>query len=335
MKTISQICLILSGIIFLLGCYSGRKKNGWQKLEKTSFEYSEIRGIGFENGVTRRDPSDIISIGDTCYIYYTKVYGKGPGYWGTVWYARSTDKGFTWREMGEALGKGSPGSFDSFGTFTPNIFVHNNIFYLYYTGVKPTPGRPDSIFENNSHNDITAIGVATSADPDGPFIRLSADPILEISDSSGSFDSYRVDDAALIEKQGKILLYYKGRNSLDGIDGPSKTWMGVAVAEHPGGPFLKHPEPVLPDSHEVLVWPEGKGIAALASKSSTLEFAPDGLDFTTHPIHIKVENRPNAPGIFRPDLSQPETGVKPFSWGISMVHNGDECYLVRFSCNFN
>ena len=28
-----------------------------------------------------------------------------------------------------------------------------------------------------------------------------------------------------------------------------------------------------------MVWPHGRGIAALASKSKTFEYAPDGLDF--------------------------------------------------------
>jgi len=35
--------------------------------------------------------------------------------------------------------------------------------------VKPTPGNAKGEFENNSTTDITAIGVAMSGSPDGPF----------------------------------------------------------------------------------------------------------------------------------------------------------------------
>lgn len=35
------------------------------KLENKFFSYDKITGIGYEKGVTRRDPSDIIKVGDT------------------------------------------------------------------------------------------------------------------------------------------------------------------------------------------------------------------------------------------------------------------------------
>ena len=54
---------------------------------EVKFTYSGIAGIGHEKGCTRRDPSDVIKLGDTYYVYYTKVYGRSPGYWGTIWYA--------------------------------------------------------------------------------------------------------------------------------------------------------------------------------------------------------------------------------------------------------
>ncbi len=61
------------------------------------------------------------------------------GYWGTIWYATSKDEGYTWTERGEALGVGIEGSFDSQATFTPNILFARGKYYLFYTGVKPTP----------------------------------------------------------------------------------------------------------------------------------------------------------------------------------------------------
>jgi hypothetical protein len=48
--------------------------------------YSELSGIGKEPGVMRRDPSDVIKVGDLFYVWYSK--GKiAPGYDATVWYA--------------------------------------------------------------------------------------------------------------------------------------------------------------------------------------------------------------------------------------------------------
>lgn len=295
-----------------------------------SFKYHEAKGIGHEKGCTRRDPSDVIKVGDTCYVYYTKVYGRAPGYWGTLWYAASVDTGYTWEERGEILGVGKAGAFDSQATFTPNILYAEGKFWLYYTGVKPTPGNEKGDFENNSSTDITALGVAVSDSPEGPFKRLSKEPILKVSPEPEKFDSYRVDDASLLYRNGLYWLYYKGRSRMHGDGGPAQTQMGVAYSGSPGGPFIKLGRPILPGSHEVLIWPHGTGVAALASLSSTFEYAPDGIDFSSNALGSKADNRPNAPGAFRPDLTKPVTIGEGLSWGISMVHNGDETYLVRF-----
>lgn len=321
--------LLLFGLL-LFSCTYEHEKG--PQYENVRFQYTEISGIGYEKGITRRDPSDIIKVGNTWFVWYTKVKGRAAGYWGTIWFAVSEDEGRTWKERGEALGTGEPAGFDSFATFTPNIFRKGHRYYLYYTGIKHTPGMADTIFENNSINDITALGLAISDSPFGPFKRISHTPVLEISEDSLQFDSYRIDDAAVIERGGKIWLYYKGRSKINGKQGPAKTKMGVAIADSPEGPFKKHAVPVLPGSHEVLVWKEGRGVAALASISSSIEYAPDGLDFQSHPIHLKVKNRPNAPGIFRPDISDPVIAGHQFEWGISMIHNGPESYLIRYEC---
>lgn len=145
------------------------------------------------------------------------------------------------------------------------------------------------------------------------------------------FDSYRVDDASLLYRNGLYWLYYKGRSRIHGQGGTLFTEMGVAYARQPAGPFTKYDRPLLPGSHEVLIWPQGTGVAALASKSSTFEYAADGIDFLSDRLEVKVENRPIAPGAYRPDLTRPVTEGKGLHWGISMVHNGPEAYLVRYT----
>jgi hypothetical protein len=317
-------------ILAFLTLEAQEKNDIKNQFQQVHFKYDEIKGIGHEKGCTRRDPSDVIKAGDTYYVYYTKIYGRSPGYWGTLWYATSTDEGYTWEEQGEILGVGKAGKFDAQATFTPNILYANKQYYLYYTGVKPTPENEKGEFENNSTTDITAIGLAVSDSPDGPFTRVSEEPILKVSVESEKFDSYRVDDASLLYRNGLYWLYYKGRSRSHGQGGPLHTQMGVAFSKYPEGPFTKFDEPILADSHEVMIWPQGPGVAALASKSGTFEYAADGVDFLTDRLAVKVEKRPLAPGAFRPDLTEPVVTGEGLKWGISMIHNGPESYLIRF-----
>ena len=311
------------------------------------------RGIGKQRGITRRDPSDIIKVGDEYFVYYTYVdHEKLPierkrlrasGYVGTIWYATSRNEGLHWIEHGPALGTGTPGSFDSFAVFTPNIVKFENRYYLYYTGVKATPGK--NVFENNSVNDFTAIGVAAADSPHGPFERLSDQPVLTVTPRStdparpSPFDSYRIDDAALLvrdyDKDGDpdVWLYYKGRNIDHGRSGPGKTQMGLAIADAPAGPYrrLNDGKPILPNSHEVIIWPYRSGVAAYASASRSLEFAPDGIDFTSEPLSVRMATRPIAPGCFREDLTEAEDFGRGIAWGISMKDpGGPSPYLIRY-----
>jgi len=329
------LCFNLAFIEFDEGQYTlNSPSQNVAEISPMSFEYIEVEGIGYEQGCTRRDPSDVLLVDGIHYVYYTKVYGRSPGYWGTVWCASSKDGGYTWKEEGEVLGVGEKGRFDHQATFTPNIIKADNNYYLFYPSVKPTPGRSDGVFENNSSNDFTAIGLAKSSNPAGPFQRVFKDPILEVSNLDEDFDSYRVDDASIIFRDGRYWLYYKGRSIKHGQEGPRQTKMGVAISKDINGPYQKHGAPILDKSHEVLVWPYSGGVAALASFSSTLEYAPDGIDFLTEKKALKVENRPLAPGAFRPDLTHSPQQDKGIEWGISMIHNGDESYLIRYNIQY-
>lgn len=68
----------------------------------TEFKYNSARGLGYEQGVTRRDPSDIIRAGSRYYVWYTKTTRGSSGYDATIWYATSRD-GKTWTEKSEAI----------------------------------------------------------------------------------------------------------------------------------------------------------------------------------------------------------------------------------------
>lgn len=328
---------ILVIFIFLSGaCTSGDANQAESQEniapEAVSFSYSDVTGIGKDAVYNRRDPSDIIKVGNKYYVWYTRMDSPiRSGYWGTIWYATSEDEGRTWQEQGMALGLGAEGEFDSHSVFTPNILSHNGKYYLYYTAVQPTPGNADKAFENNSTNDFTAIGLAVADHPDGPFGRVANNPILEVSTDTTAFDSYRVDDASLLIKDEQIWMYYKGRCYIDGKEGPRHTKMGVAIAERPEGPYQKHDGPILDHSHEVLIWLKDGGVASLASISSSINFASDGFNFT--PIQQNLTNTPTAPGLYRPHLGNGHPTSEIPGWGISMKQNKGEAYLLRYAIN--
>ena len=104
-------------------------------------------------------------------------------------------------------------------------------------------------------------GVAVADAPAGPWQKLPGNPVLSPNADATQFDSMRVDDAALVVRNGKVWFYYKGR--IKG-KGPGETKLGVAFADSPTGPFTKQGEP-MHAGHEVMVWPQGKGVASLAT----------------------------------------------------------------------
>ncbi|WP_341224488.1 family 43 glycosylhydrolase [uncultured Arcticibacterium sp.] len=329
----SGLTLLVFLLLFSLGCKLNKqvdKKVAKQKpaVQSLSFAYQTITGIGLDSLYNRRDNSDIIKVGNTYYVWYTRMDSPvTSGYWGTIWYATSTDEGFTWKEQGMALDLGEKGAFDSHSVFTPNILVKNGKYYLYYTGVKPTEGNVNNEFEGNSTNDFTAIGLAVADGPNGPFVRVKDNPVLSISERAEDFDSYRVDDASLLHKEGKVWFYYKGRSMSHGKEGPKLTQMGVATADKPEGPFVKNSEPILDKSHEVLIWAEDGGVSSLASFSQSIYSAAEGLNFS--PLYQNLENIPKAPGLYRPSLTNSSKSDAE-NWGVAMVQKNRQTYLVRF-----
>lgn len=292
-------------------------------------------GLQYEQGVTRRDPSDIIKGGDKYYMWYTKITkndsGYPSGYHGTIWYATSTD-GKHWTEQGMALNRGQGDVWDGYGVFTPNILVANNQYYLFYTGVAPG-------FSNYPYNGYkkgpatsTAIGVAVASSPDGPWRRFDGNPVLK-PDTLGTWDDWRVDDACLIKKDGKYWLYYKGRQKFGKKGG---TPMGVAIANSPTGPYIRSDKnPLIRPGHEVLVWKHVNGVTALVAGSETVWYSSDGLQFK---LQGKIECKLSAPGAYRPDAFIDTNCGKGIRWGITMESVGDSYFgfseqkLSAFKC---
>lgn len=317
-------------VALLLAAFVCKAQKKAADIKGVSFTFSTLKGLPPEQGVCRRDPSDIIEVKGVYYLYYTRTTTQYSGYNATVWYATSRD-GDTWKEQGEALPRGERGTWDAYSVFTPNILATKGKYYLFYTGVKPTEGNAKRIFENNSTNDITAIGLAVAANPNGPFERVGQNPILEISSQSDDFDSYRVDDACIIYRNQKYYLYYKGRSRKYGKQGPRHTKMGVAMADKPTGPYRKYEQnPIIKGGHEVMVWPYEKGVMTLLSsvgkEGKTLQYAKDGLHFK--PVVAFGNDYPKAPGITKEFKALKKRDL----WGVSMRYGTAETwpYLLKY-----
>lgn len=305
------------------------------ELPVITFKYVPATGLGREKGVCRRDPSDVIKVGDTYYVWYSKVRNEPgvfhypSGYSATIWYATSTD-GTNWIERAQALGRGRSGAWDEEGVYTPGILVADGKYYMGYDGAD----RPWTAESPASE------GLAVAQSPDGPWKKLSGSPVnvptppqYEVNDPR-NFDSFRVCDVCLLIRAGKFWWYYKGRGK---GRTPAQTMLGVAIAERPDGPYVKYEHnPLIRGGHEVLAWPQSHGVAALIGTvgppkvRNTIQYAPDGIHF--HPV-ARVANPPMAPGGYRPDAFTGAETARPMSWGIAMSGAHGDPYLVRFDCD--
>jgi beta-xylosidase len=295
------------------------------------FKTSPAENLGPDTEIMRRDPSDIIKVGDLYYLWYTKG-AFAHGYDATIWYATSSD-GKTWTEKSEALARGPKDSWDEQSVFTPNILVAEGKYWLFYTAV-PKP------FINKKGPDITktAIGIAVSDSPDGPWKKLKSNPILKASDDPKEFDSLRVDDACLIVREGKYWLYYKGRQWDKGY---WQTQMGVAIASKPEGPYVRNPtNPIITGGHEVLAWPYGKGVAALLGGigsddvKKTLQYSEDGINFSAM-AQLKKQWLPTGGGAYRPEAFTDSGNGEMIEWGVHIKgKKGFLPFIERFDCEW-
>ncbi len=326
----------------------------------SAFKYAPITGIGKEAGITRRDPSKVIKVGDRYYVWYTRrstaeswrgvenASETRPAWdWdlADIWYATSTD-GFAWVEGGAAVTRGVRGSFDDRSVFTPDILLHEGKYYLYYQVIQ-------SQWKQRS---IHQIGMAWADAPEGPWTKLEQ-PILrpgmrgefhgsdddaDAVTSFGAWDSHKLHDPFVLRYRGQIWLYYKGVQFGRGYRHDLGIGWGVAMADDPRGPFKKSPlNPVTNSGHETFLYPFGEGIVAITShegpEKNTVQYAPDGLNFS---VVGKLSVPPVAAGPYVPDAFADTGAGRGITWGLAHVQHDDNGrmpngYLLRFECNLS
>lgn len=317
----------------------------------TEFDVYPLQGdFAFEEGVIRRDPSSVLLVGNTYHCWYTKGQGETVGFgsddpsdkvfpWDLteVWHATSED-GIEWKEQACAISRGKAGSFDDRAVFTPEVFTEDGLFYLVYQSVQfPYTNRQ-----------IEQIAIAHSESPYGPWEK-SKDPILSpqqdgewLGDvdsrfsvkSKGSFDSHKVHDPCLVKFNNQYYLYYKGETMGEEMNfGGREIKHGVAIADHPLGPYIRSPlNPISNSGHEVVVWNFQNGIASLLTtdgpEKNTIQFAQDGLNFE---IKAHIKGAPEAIGLFRE--TAPDAISSPgLSWGL--CHKYDASWNWNYICGF-
>ncbi|GLR18212.1 glycoside hydrolase family 117 protein [Portibacter lacus] len=313
-------------------------------------QMKQLKGdLAYEEGIVRRDPSALIQINGKYYVWYSRSIGPTQGFGGDIdkdkvfpwdrcdiWYATSED-GWTWKEEGPAVERGPSGSYDDRSVFTVEIMEHEGMYYLCYQTVK----SPYNVRVKNQ------VGLAWAESPDGPWTK-SEEPILSPADNGvwkgesqnrfavekkGDFDSHKVHDPCIIPYKGKFYLYYKGEQMGEEITfGGRQIRHGVAIADHPKGPYVKSPyNPISNSGHEICVWPYQGGIASLITtdgpEKNTIQWSPDGINFD---IKASIKGAPHAIGLNR-GLTSDDDPVGIMDWGLSHVYNnGDYQSITRF-----
>ncbi len=312
------------------------------------FAYTELKGLGYETGVHRRDPSSVIEHDGIYYVYYTKSVGAHFGEsskrdrfskiypWDNadLFYATSTD-GLNWTEKGIAVARGEIGSYDERTVCTPDVLAHDGKFYLVY----------QAIAEVNYTGRNENVAMAVAEKPSGPFIKLDKEILHPMEDgywfgedvkgyNSGEFHGV-THDPSLYFYNNKFYLYYKcGANEITKLKGFGKdTRWGVAISDNVTGPYT-HSEfnPITNSGHETMLWHYGGGIAALLNRDGpekdTIQYAKDGVNFE---IMSRVTDTPQAGGAFRGKNTNtsPLEGIR---WGLCHYDERGSMwnYIVRF-----
>ena len=319
----------------------------------SQFKYTELKGFDYNGGdgtLTRRDPSKLLFENGKYYVWYTyrntpvKPVGMARAKeandtipssdWdlADIWYATSED-GFTWEEQGVAVPRPPKPEPGWRSVTTTDILKFKGKYYLYYQAFMEASGL---------RGDFCPVAVSYADSPDGPW--TSANKVVLPNGPEGSWDQFSIHDPYPLVHDGKIYIYYKGDFDKRPELKPSKIRMqGLAIAEDPLGPFVKHPlNPLINSGHETTLFPFKEGVAAIVQRDGqehhTIQYARDWVNFEIASI---TELLPVAAGPFVPDAFTDTQYGRGISWGLSHFINagGDwkrnHTILTRFDCDLS
>lgn len=190
---------------------------------------------------------------------------------------------------------------------------------------------------SGKRGDDCPAAVSYSDSPDGPW--TPTHKIVIPNGNAGEWDQFSIHDPYPLVYKGQVYLYYK--SDFDG-DPELVRMQGLAIADNPLGPFVKHPlNPVINSGHETTLFPFKDGIAALIIKDgnehNTIQYAPDGVNFKIAAIS---EFFPIAGGPYIPDAFTNSKEGRRITWGISHFTNAtiweeNHAVLTRFDCDLS
>jgi len=311
----------------------------------SNFKYTRLEGFDYhrhDGTVSRRDPSKVVRANGKYYVWYTRrstptpPMGSGKGTdtrpstdWdlAEIWYATSRD-GFIWAEQGCAVPRPPKPRPGWRSVSTPDVLVWKGRYYLYYQGFLEMSGL---------RGDDCPVTASVADSPDGPW--RPAGKIIIPNGPAGAWDQYAIHDPYPLVYKGRIYLYYK--SDMAGRPHPVRM-QGLAIADHPFGPFEKHRlNPVLNSGHETALFPFRAGIAAMAIRHglehNTIQYAPDGVNFT---VATTTSLMPIAAGPYVPDAFTDSGDGRGITWGLCHFTNaGDRTtrhsILARFDCDLS
>ena len=311
----------------------------------SQFKYTKLKGFDYHNNdgtISRSDPSKIIKHNGKYYMWYTyrntptapqgaakssDVIPSSDWDLSEIWYAISKD-GFTWEEQGVAIKRPEKPNVGWRSVTTTDILEWEGKYYLYYQGFMEASGK---------RGDDCPVAVSYADSPDGPWIPYNK--VVISNGKSGEWDQYSIHDPYPLVHNGKVYIYYKS----DFGEKPELVRMqGLAIADHPLGPFTKHPlNPLITSGHETSLFPFREGVAALVYKDgpehNTIQYAKDWVNFEIASI---TEMMPYAAAPYIPDAFTDTKNGRGITWGVAHfinVTNWDTFHsmLVRFDCDLS
>ncbi len=313
------------------------------------FYFSPIEGFDVDGGsgkISRRDPSRIVKVGDTFYMWYTlrhtveapagaknctDVIPSTDWDLSDIGYATSKD-GFTWVEKGVAVARPPKPELGWRSLSTPEVLVWKGKYYLYYQAFDVASGTV---------GDNCPVAMAEATSPDGPWVRKS--DIILPTGSEGSWDQYNIHDPFPVVMNDKIYMYYKSDYNKGQYKGASTQVRshGVAIGDSPYGPFEKSPlNPVLSSGHETQLFRFKEGVAAILTRDGlehyTIQYSADGVNFTQASIGGLM---PDASGLYDPDAFTNTDYARGITWGICHVNKykraSTHSVMFRFDCDLS
>lgn len=309
------------------------------------FKYTLLEGFDYHgnNGtISRRDPTRIVKVGDTYYMWYTLRRTKGAPVrpvdatdeipsadWdlSDIGYATSKD-GFTWEEQGVAVSRPAAPTLGHRSISTPEILVWKGKYYLYFQAFSVMSGK---------RGDDCPVAMAEADSPNGPWRYI--DKIVIPNGGEGEWDQYSIHDPLPMVFKGKIYMYYK--SDFNGNPNLVRS-QGVAIADNPEGPFVKcDVNPVISSGHETHLFRFKEGIAAVLARDghehNTIQYSEDGVNFNI--ASITHGELPQAGAFYDPDAFTNTEFARGVTWGVSQFHqfipNAQHSVLLRYDCDLS